>query len=271
MSGTDIFFAFGHTVDKNEFGWLKLKQLVLIRHGQSLFNLENRFTGWRDIDLTDEGYNGARKAGAILKKHGFTFDVAHTSLMKRAIRTLWILLHEMDLVWIPIHKTWRLNERHYGALQGMNKDEVIAKFGEEQVNEWRRSASARPPALLPEAHQHLLLDPKYARVDKADIPLTESLLDTEKRALVYWNEQIAPDLAQNKRVIISSHGNTLRALIKYLDNVSDEEVARLNIPNSTPIIYELDDRLHPIRHYCLGQEGESPDHLSDPENCDWTE
>jgi 2,3-bisphosphoglycerate-dependent phosphoglycerate mutase len=253
-----------------------LKQLVLIRHGQSLFNLENRFTGWRDIDLTDDGYNEAREAGAILKKHGFTFDVAHTSVLKRAIRTLWILLHEMDLVWIPIYKTWRLNERHYGALQGLNKEAVIAKFGEEQVNEWRRSASVRPPALTQESHHCDLSDPKYANIDKENIPLTESLLDTEKRALVYWKEQIAPDLTQNKRVVISAHGNTLRALVKYLDNISDDKVTSLNIPNSTPLIYELDDNLNPIRHYYLRHEGEVTDEsiprhfdLNDPTNCDW--
>ncbi|NRD76767.1 2,3-diphosphoglycerate-dependent phosphoglycerate mutase [Bacillus sp. BRMEA1] len=253
-----------------------MKQLVLIRHGQSLFNLENRFTGWRDIDLTDEGYNGAREAGEILKKHGFSFDVAHTSVLKRAIRTLWILLHEMDLVWIPIHNSWRLNERHYGALQGLNKDEVIAKFGEEQVNEWRRSASVRPPELSLDAHQYDLSDPKYANVTKKDIPLTESLLDTEKRSIVYWQKHIVPDLQQNRRVVISAHGNTLRALVKYLDNISDEEVTSLNIPNSTPLIYELDDNLTPLRHYYLGHEGEVSDQsiprhidLNDPTNCDW--
>jgi len=253
-----------------------LKKIVFIRHGQSLFNLENRFTGWVDIDLTDEGYNGAREAGAILKKHGFTFDAAHTSVLKRAIRTLWILLHEMDLVWIPVQKSWRLNERHYGGLQGMNKDEVMVKFGEEQVNEWRRSASVKPPVISAKNHLADQADPKYAGIEAENIPLTESLLDTEKRALVYWNEQIVPNLKQNKRIIISAHGNTLRALVKYLDQIPDEAVASLNIPNSTPLVYELDNDLNPIRHYYLTHDGKAaedaiPRHidLSDPNNCDW--
>jgi 2,3-bisphosphoglycerate-dependent phosphoglycerate mutase len=253
-----------------------MKTLVFIRHGQSKYNLENRFTGWRDIDLTDDGYEEAREAGAILKKNGFNFDIAHTSVLKRAIRTLWIILHEMDLVWIPIHKSWRLNERHYGALQGMNKDEVIEKFGEEQVNEWRRSANIQPPRISPEDHICELEEPKYASVKKEEIPFTESLLDTEKRALIYWNEQIVPCLKQNQRVIISAHGNTLRALIKYLDHIPDDGIVSLNIPNSMPLIYELDDQLNPIRHYYLCHEGEMaegkiPQHLdlNDPGNCDW--
>lgn len=253
-----------------------MKKLVFIRHGQSLYNLENRFTGWVDIDLTDEGYSGAREAGAILKKHGFTFDAAHTSVLKRAIRTLWILLHEMDLVWIPVQKSWRLNERHYGALQGMNKDEIIAQFGEEQVNDWRRSASIRSPAISPEGHLMDQSDRKYVGIGAENIPLTESLLDTEKRALVYWNEQIVPDLKQNKHVIISGHGNTIRAIVKYLDNIPDKDVASLNIPNSIPLVYELDHELKPIRHYYLNHEGEVTDgsiprhiDLDHPENHDW--
>lgn len=253
-----------------------MKKIVFIRHGQSLYNLENRFTGWGDIDLTDDGYNGAREAGAILKKQGFVFDVAHTSVLKRAIRTLWILLHEMDLVWIPIHNSWRLNERHYGALQGLNKDEVIAKYGADQVNEWRRSASVRPPALPIENHLKEQSDPKYAGIGSKNIPLTESLLDTEQRALVYWKEQIVPDLQLNRRVIISAHGNTLRALVKYLDNISDEGVVSLNIPNSIPLVYELDDDLKPLRHYYLSHDGEVMDgsiprhiDIDDPENHDW--
>ncbi|OIK10173.1 phosphoglyceromutase [Bacillus sp. MUM 116] len=253
-----------------------MKKIVFIRHGQSLYNLENRFTGWLDIDLTDEGYSGAREAGAILKKHGLSFDVAHTSVLKRAIRTCWILLHEMDLVWIPVQKSWRLNERHYGGLQGLNKEEVIGRFGEEQVNEWRRSASVRPPELSKEDHARDMADPKYAGLGEEVIPFTESLLDTGKRALIYWNEQIVPDLQQNKRVIISAHGNTLRALVKYLDQIPDEEVTSLNIPNSMPLVYELDDNLKPIRHYYLCDEGETaqeriPRHidLNDPENSEW--
>jgi 2,3-bisphosphoglycerate-dependent phosphoglycerate mutase len=186
------------------------------------------------------------------------------------------MLHEMDLVWIPIYNSWRLNERHYGALQGMNKDEVVACYGEEQVNEWRRSASVRPPAISSENHRSDLSDPKYARIGRENIPLTESLLDTEKRALIYWNEQIVPDLKNNQHVIISSHGNTLRALVKYLDNIPDTDVTSLNIPNSMPLVYELDDNLKPIRHYYLCHEGEVPSgtipkHLDihHPENCDW--
>lgn len=250
-----------------------MKQLVMIRHGQSLYNLENRFTGWTDIDLTDDGYHGAREAGAILKKHGFTFDVAHTSVLKRAIRTLWILLHEMDLVWIPIHKTWRLNERHFGALQGLNKDEVMASYGEARVNEWRRSVSVRPPEISIEGHQLDLSNPKYASAGAENIPFTESLLDTEKRALVYWNEHIVPDLQQNRRIIITAHGNTLRALVKYLDNIPDDGVVGLHIPNSTPIVYELDNDLKPIRNYILNHEGEAEllrhIDLNNPANHDW--
>jgi 2,3-bisphosphoglycerate-dependent phosphoglycerate mutase len=237
-----------------------LKKLVFIRHGQSQYNLENRFTGWVDVDLTDDGYSEARKAGSVLKKHGFIFDTAHTSVLKRAIRTLWIILHEMDLMWIPVYKSWRLNERHYGALQGMDKDKMMASYGEEQVNEWRRSASVRPPALPQRAHLADLVDPKYAGIGEQNIPLTESLLDTEKRALVYWNEQIIPDLKQNRHVIISAHGNTLRALVKYLDNIPDDGVISLNIPNGIPLVYELDDNLKPIRHYYLSLDGEIPDH-----------
>lgn len=253
-----------------------MKILVFIRHGQSKFNLENRFTGWMDIDLTDEGYSGAREAGRILKKHGFIFDAAYTSVLKRAIRTLWIILQEMDLMWIPVDKSWRLNERHYGALQGLNKDEVTNKFGEEKVNEWRRSASIRPPAVSEESHLCDIQDPKYTGIGKKKIPFSESLLDTENRSLVYWEEKIAPSLRENQRIIISAHGNTLRALVKYLDNIPDDGVVSLNIPNSLPLVYELDDELKPIRHYYLCDEGEMeegtiPKHLdlNSPENCDW--
>lgn len=253
-----------------------MKELVFIRHGQSKYNLENRFTGWMDVDLTDEGYEEARKAGRILKKHGFIFDAAYTSVLKRAIRTLWIILHEIDLMWIPVDKSWRLNERHYGAFQGLNKDEVIAQYGEDKVNEWRRSANIRPPAVSEEAHACDLKDPKYLQVKKSEIPLTESLVDTEDRSLIYWNEKIAPSLKKNERIIISAHGNTLRALVKYLDNIPDDGVVSLNIPNSIPLVYELDNDLKPIRHYYLCDEGEMeegkiPKHmnLDDPENCDW--
>ncbi len=253
-----------------------MKKLVFIRHGESLYNLQNRFTGWRDVDLTDDGYKEARRAGAILKNHGFIFDAAHTSVLKRAIRTLWIMLHEMDLVWIPVHKSWRLNERHYGALQGLHKDEVIGEFGEEQVYEWRRSADIRPPAMTKEDHLEDLADPKYASVGEGNVPLTESLLDTEQRALHYWKEEIVPSLLKNQRVIISAHGNTLRALVKYLDQIPNDGVVSLNIPNSIPLVYELDDDLKPINHYYLNEEGEIPHEsiprhmdMDDAENWDW--
>ncbi len=253
-----------------------MKKLVFLRHGESLYNLENRFTGWTDVDLTDDGYKEARKAGAVLKKHGFLFDVAHTSVLKRAIRTLWIALHEMDLVWIPVYKSWRLNERHYGGLQGLDKDEVTEQFGEEQVHEWRRSADVRPPSISEEGHRGNLSDPKYATIGKENMPLSESLLDTEKRALVYWHEEIVPSIRDNKRVIISAHGNTLRALVKFLDHIPDDGVVSLNIPNGIPLVYELDDDLNPIRHYYLDDEGEVPHEriprhmdLEDRENWDW--
>ncbi|MFC3885470.1 2,3-diphosphoglycerate-dependent phosphoglycerate mutase [Bacillus songklensis] len=253
-----------------------MKKLVFIRHGQSLYNLENRFTGWQDIDLTDNGLNEAREAGMVLKKHGYIFDVAHTSLLKRAIRTLWIILHEMDLMWIPVQKSWRLNERHYGALEGMNKDQIMARFGEEQVNLWRRSTNERPPAISLKDHQHVLSDPKYQDLNDIDIPFTESLKDTEERVLVYWHGQIVPSLKQNRRMLVSAHGNTLRALVKYLDNLPDDGVMSLNIPNGIPLIYELNDDLKPIRHYYLCEDGEIPEgtipqhmDLDDPENCEW--
>lgn len=255
-----------------------MKTLVLIRHGQSQFNLENRFTGWRDVDLTDDGYHEARDAGRILKKHGFIFDVSYTSVLKRAVRTLWIILHEMDLVWIPVFTSWKLNERHYGALQGLDKNEVIAKYGEEQVNEWRRSASIRPPAISDEEHLIDLMDPKYANVAKERIPLTENLLDTEERVLDYWNEEIAPTLKKNNRIIMSAHGNTLRALVKYLDNIPDDGIVSLNIPNSIPLVYELDDELKPIRHYYLSDDGKMdkdaiPKHIdfNDEDNVFWAD
>lgn len=253
---------------------IKLKKVVFIRHGQSHYNLENRFTGWEDVDLTDEGYQSARRAGAILKQKQFTFDVAHTSVLTRAIRSLWIMLHEMDLVWIPVTKTWRLNERHYGDLQGKNKDEVMAEFGEEKVYQWRRSASIRPPALTESQFQALLADKRYAHIEKEHLPYTESLLDTEKRAVQYWQEYIVPDLQNNKHVLISAHGNTIRALMKYLDHISDEEVTSLNVPNSVPLVYEFDNDLTPINHYYV-HDDEKTDKiahrldLNDPNNHDW--
>ncbi|XXM73137.1 2,3-diphosphoglycerate-dependent phosphoglycerate mutase [Lysinibacillus sphaericus] len=236
-----------------------MKKIVFIRHGESRFNLEHRFTGWTDVDLTDDGYKEARIAGAILKKHGYLFDAAHTSVLKRAIRTLWIMLHEMDLVWIPVYKSWRLNERHYGGLQGLDKDEVRGKFGEEQVYEWRRSAEVRPPDSTAEAHQKDLEDPKYASIGEENVPFSETLLDTERRAIVYWNETIAPSIKSNQRVLVSAHGNTLRALVKHLDHIPNDGIVTLNIPNGIPLVYELDDSLKPIRHYYLNEDGEMPE------------
>ncbi|MGM9986461.1 MAG: 2,3-diphosphoglycerate-dependent phosphoglycerate mutase [Bacillaceae bacterium] len=235
-----------------------MKKIVLIRHGQSLWNLENRFTGWTDVDLSDNGLEEARKAGKILKEHGFTFDVAYTSVLKRAIRTLWIVLHEMDLMWIPVHKCWKLNERHYGALQGLNKEETAKKYGDEQVHIWRRSVNVAPPALTKDDERYAGHEIKYQNVKEEDIPLTENLADTEKRVLEEWNDVIVPALQQDQKIIISAHGNTIRALVQYLDDLPDDGVANLNIPTGTPLVYELDDSLKPIRHYYLALDGEIP-------------
>lgn len=234
-------------------------KLVLIRHGQSMWNLENRFTGWTDVDLSVNGLKEARKAGRILKENGFIFDVAYTSVLKRSIRTLWIILHEMDLMWIPVTKCWKLNERHYGALQGLNKQETIDKYGEEQVHKWRRYVDVRPPELTKDDPRYAKGEDKYRDLKDEEIPFTENLLDTEKRVLEEWNESIAPDLKSGKRVIISAHGNTLRALVKYLDNISSDGIANLNIPTGTPLVYELDDNLKPIKHYYISIEGELPE------------
>ncbi|RDY28055.1 2,3-diphosphoglycerate-dependent phosphoglycerate mutase [Romboutsia weinsteinii] len=232
-----------------------MKKIVLIRHGQSVWNLENRFTGWTDVDLSENGLNEARKAGRILKENGFTFDFAYTSVLKRSIRTLWIILHEMDLMWIPVHKCWKLNERHYGALQGLNKEETAKKYGDEQVHQWRRSLNIAPPPLTEDDERYSGHDIKYKGVEKNNIPLTESLEDTEKRVLEEWNNVIAPKLKEDKKIIISAHGNTLRALVQYLDDMTSDGIANLNIPTGTPLIYELDDNLKPIRHYYLSLEG----------------
>ncbi|EJS14147.1 2,3-bisphosphoglycerate-dependent phosphoglycerate mutase [Bacillus cereus VDM062] len=234
-------------------------KLVLIRHGQSLWNLENRFTGWTDVDLSKNGLSEAREAGTILKKNGYTFDVAYTSVLKRAIRTLWIVLHEMDLTWVPIHNSWKLNERHYGALQGLNKDETVKKYGDEQVHIWRRSIGVRPPALTEDDPRHEANNPRYKTLKKDEFPLTECLEDTEKRVVDYWHSEIAPSLKSGEKVIISSHGNTIRSLVKYLDNLSSDGVASLNIPTSIPLVYELDEKLRPIRHYYLSMDGEVPE------------
>jgi 2,3-bisphosphoglycerate-dependent phosphoglycerate mutase len=229
-----------------------MKKLVLLRHGESTWNKENRFTGWTDVDLTPRGVEEARYSGRRLRDDGFTFDVAYTSVLRRAIRTLWIALEEMDQMWIPIHLSWRLNERHYGALQGLNKAETASKYGEKQVLIWRRSYDIRPPALTPDDPRYPGFDPRYRNLLPSDIPRTECLKDTVTRFLPYWNEIIAPQVRAGQRILISAHGNSLRALVKYLDNLSEEEVLDLNIPTGIPLVYELDDDLKPIRRYYLG-------------------
>jgi len=230
----------------------KLRRLVLLRHGESEWNKQNRFSGWTDVDLSSEGILEAKKAGVLLKENGFTFDVAFTSVLKRGIRTLWIVLDELDLLWIPVYKSFRLNERHYGALQGYYKAKMAAEMGEEQVLIWRRSYDIPPPPLKTSDPRYPGTDVRYTDLDPKDIPLTESLKDTVERFLPYWHETIAPTIKIGNRVLISAHGNSLRALVKYLDDVSEEEIVKLNIPTGIPLIYELDDDLKPINHYYLG-------------------
>jgi len=227
-------------------------KLVLLRHGQSQWNLDNRFTGWKDVDLTSQGREEAKESARLLKAEGYTFDVAFTSVLKRAIRTLWIVLDGMDLMWIPVTRSWRLNERHYGALQGLNKAETAAKHGADQVLIWRRSYSIPPPALEEGDDRLPDNDPRYADLAKEDLPRTEALSDTVKRFLPYWFETIVPVLKKDKKVLICAHGNSLRALVKHLDGVSEEAIVNLNIPTGIPLVYELDDDLKPIKHYYLG-------------------
>jgi len=229
-----------------------MKKIVLLRHGESAWNKENRFTGWTDVDLSEKGLSEAHKAGKALKDGGFIFDVAYTSVLKRAIRTLWITLEDMDLMWIPVHNSWRLNERHYGALQGLNKSETASKYGEDQVLVWRRSYDVPPPALEKNDPRSPSGDPRYKDLDKKNVPLTECLKDTVARFLPYWHQTIAPAVKSGKRVIIAAHGNSLRALVKYLDDVSDEDIVGLNIPTGLPLVYELTDDLKPIKSYYLG-------------------
>lgn len=226
-------------------------QLVLLRHGESVWNQENRFTGWTDVDLTHKGLDEARHAGAVLKEKGFCFDMAFTSVLKRSIRTLWIVLDEMDMMWVPISNSWRLNERHYGALQGLNKSETAKQYGEEQVAVWRRSYAVRPPALTNDDSRYPSHDPRYKGLQESDIPLTESLKDTIERSLPYWHRTIKPFLLQKKRVLIVAHGNSLRALVKYIDKISDQEIAKLEIPTGVPLVYEMDDHLKALRRYYL--------------------
>ncbi|MBU4343180.1 MAG: 2,3-diphosphoglycerate-dependent phosphoglycerate mutase [Candidatus Omnitrophica bacterium] len=227
-------------------------KLVLLRHGESIWNKENKFTGWTDVDLSSKGIEEAKESGRVLKKEGYTFDIAFTSVLKRAIRTLWIALDEMDLMWIPVYRSWRLNERHYGALQGLNKIETAKKFGDEQVLIWRRSYDVPPTALEKADPRYPGNDPIYKGMDEKDIPLTECLKDTVERFLPYWHKTITPTIKSGKKALIAAHGNSLRALVKYLDNVSDEAIVKLNIPTGIPLIYELTPDLKPIKHYYLG-------------------
>ena len=227
-------------------------KVVLLRHGESAWNKENRFTGWTDVDLSEKGLEEAREAGTVLKAEGYTFDLAYTSVLKRAIRTLWLTLDGMDLMWIPVVRDWRLNERHYGALQGLNKAETAAKFGEDQVKIWRRSYDIPPPALEKSDPRYPGSDPRYKGLSEKELPLTECLKDTVIRFLPCWHNSIAPEIRAGKNVLIAAHGNSLRALVKYLDNVSDDAIVGLNIPTGMPLVYELDGELKPIRSYYLG-------------------
>jgi len=229
-----------------------MTKLVLLRHGESTWNKENRFTGWTDVDLSEKGRQEALEGGQALKKEGYVFDLAYTSVLKRAIRTLWIVLDELDLMWIPVYRSWRLNERHYGALQGLNKAETAAKFGEDQVKVWRRSYDIQPPALTPDDPRFPGRDPRYRSLTPADLPLTECLKDTVDRFLPYWHEVIAPAVRSGQKVLIAAHGNSLRALVKYLDDIPEADIVELNIPTGMPLVYELDDNLKPLQRYYLG-------------------
>jgi 2,3-bisphosphoglycerate-dependent phosphoglycerate mutase len=229
-----------------------MHRLVLLRHGESTWNKENRFTGWHDVDLSEKGREEAREAGRLMAEQKFEFDVAYTSVLKRAIRTLWSSLDEMDMMWIPVHRSWRLNERHYGSLQGLNKAETAAEHGEAQVKIWRRSYDIPPPALTEEDPRHPSHDRRYASLSPSELPLTESLKDTVARFLPYWHQTIAPEIQAGKRVLIAAHGNSLRALVKYLDNMSEQDIVDLNIPTGIPLVYQLNDDLKPLQHYYLG-------------------
>lgn len=229
-----------------------MHKLVLIRHGESTWNLENRFTGWTDVDLTSTGIEQAKNAGRLLRAEGYEFDIAYTSVLKRATRTLWHCLDEMDRTWLPVQHSWRLNERHYGALQGLNKADMAKQYGDAQVLVWRRSYDTPPPALEPTDPRCERGDIRYAGLDPAQVPLTECLKDTVARVLPFWNETMAPAIRAGRRVVVAAHGNSIRALVKYLDNISDTDIVGLNIPNGIPLVYELDAELRPLRHYYLG-------------------
>lgn len=229
-------------------------KLVLLRHGESVWNKKKLFTGWTDVDLTEKGVEEAKSSGRILKEKGFVFDMAFTSYQKRAIKTLWLALEEMDLMWIPIENSWRLNERHYGALQGLNKDETAKEYGDEQVHIWRRSFDVRPPALTKDDERYPGHDPRYAELTEDQLPVAECLKDTIERMLPYYKESIVPKLREGKKIIISAHGNSLRALVQYLDKIPNDEIPNLNIPTGVPLVYELDEDLKPIKHYYLEED-----------------
>lgn len=233
-----------------------MHKLVLLRHGESVWNRENRFTGWTDVDLSAAGLEEARSAGRLLRAQGYNFDLAVTSVLRRAVRTLWLVLDEMELMWLPVEKSWRLNERHYGALQGLNKAETAARFGEQQVLAWRRAYDTPPPALAAGEPRDAALDPRYAGLARVDIPLTECLKDTVARVLPCWSALIAPAVRAGRRVLVAAHGNSLRALVKYLDGISDHDIVGLNIPTGVPLVYELDDELRPLTHHYLGNAEE---------------
>ena len=231
-----------------------MKKVVLLRHGESQWNLSNRFTGWTDVELSPKGVEEAHEAARLLREGGYTFDVAYTSVLKRAIRTLWIVQDDMDLMWLPVVRSWRLNERHYGALQGLNKAETAAKFGEDQVKIWRRSYSTPPPVLTPEDERFPGHDRRYASLGKAELPLTESLKETVARAVPYWQNVIAPEVKAGRRVLVAAHGNSLRAMVKYLDGISENDIVGLNIPTGVPLVYQLDADLTPLKSFYLGDE-----------------
>jgi 2,3-bisphosphoglycerate-dependent phosphoglycerate mutase len=233
-----------------------MHKVVLLRHGESTWNKENRFTGWTDVDLSEKGFIEAKKSGEALKKEGYTFDIAFTSVLKRAIRTLWIVMDEMDLMWIPVIRNWRLNERHYGALQGLNKAETAKKYGDDQVKIWRRSYDTQPPALEKSDERYPGNDPRYTDLTEDELPLTECLKDTVARFVPYWENAISKSIKEGKKVIIAAHGNSLRALVKYLDNISEDEIVGLNIPTGIPLVYELDDNLNSVKSYYLGNPEE---------------
>ncbi|MDC5894143.1 2,3-diphosphoglycerate-dependent phosphoglycerate mutase [Proteus mirabilis] len=235
---------------------MAVTKLVLVRHGESVWNKENRFTGWTDVELSDKGRNEAQEAGKLLKAEGFTFDYAYTSVLKRAIHTLWNILDEVDQQWLPVEKSWKLNERHYGALQGLNKAETAEKYGDEQVKQWRRGFAVTPPELTKDDDRFPGKDPRYASLTEAELPLTESLALTIDRVTPYWEEVIKPRVASGDKVIIAAHGNSLRALVKYIDNMSEEEILELNIPTAVPLVYEFDENMKPIKRYYLGNAEE---------------